>query len=260
MKKLLKAALLTIPILFALTGLATSQASDCGSKDYACKVDNLSKKIVADPNDGENYYSRGVAYEELKQYDRAIPDFTKYIASNPANKEYLADGYNERANCYRFSGSFAKALADYNIALQLFESSKVYVSRGNYYSDQKEFAKAVADYDRALALNNKEAEAYYNRAKAYNGQKLYAKAIADLDIYVGLNKTDIPFLADGYQERSTAYRYLGKLTLALADMNSAIGLDETTGRRFTARALIYRAMGKTSLAVADEKTAESLKK
>ncbi len=260
MKKLLKAALLTISTLFVLVGLTSAQAPQCEPKDYACKVDAYSKRITANGTDGEAYYGRGTAYEELKEYDRAIADYTKYIATNPTNKEYLADGYFGRGNCYKYLGSFAKALADYNLAVQLFPSANIFINRGNYYMSQKEYAKAIADYDQALALNKNEAEAYYNRAKVYSAQKLYAKAVADLDVYLGLNKSNIPFLADGYQNRALAYRDLGRLTQALADINSAIGLDASLASRFTARATIYRAMRKTALAAADDATAESLKK
>ena len=259
MKKLLKAGLLTISTLFVLAGFTAAQ-SPCDPKDNPCKIDAYSKRIAANSGDGEAFYGRGTAYEELKQYDRAIADYTKYIATNPTSKQYLADGYFGRGNCYKYMSSFVKALADYNMALQLFPTPNVYINRGNYFVTQKEYPKALADYNQALALNKNEAEAYYNRAKVYSAQKLYAKAIADLDLYLGLNASNIPFLADGYQNRAIAYSDLGKLTQALADINSAIGLDATTASRFIARANIYRKMGKTSLAAADDAMAESLKK
>lgn len=87
---------------------------------------------------------------------------------------------------------------------------------------------------------------------------MYKKAIADLNIYVELNKTNIPFLADGYQNRSLAYSNLGDTAQALKDINAAIDLDPTVASRFRNRAALYRKLGKAGLAAADEKTAADL--
>jgi tetratricopeptide (TPR) repeat protein len=259
MKNLFKTKLLFIATLVVFTTAAWSQTGECAADDYGCKVGAYSKQIQADPKDAESYYSRAVAFRHLKQYEQAIADATKYIASNPKKKEYLADGYGERGLSYYASGSDLKALADFNMAIQLAPSATYYINRGNYYLKNNLPVKAVADYNQAIALDVKAVEAYYNRARAYRIQKLYSKAIADLDVYITLNKADVPFLADGYQNRSLNYSDMNDINQALKDINSAIELDGSVAQRFRNRAGIYRKMGKLDLAEADERAAAELK-
>jgi tetratricopeptide (TPR) repeat protein len=258
MKNLMKIILFATLSLTCLATFAAAQATTCANDDYDCKVAYYTRQISASPNDGESYYSRGMAYKRLERYDEALADFTKYISTNPTSKEYLADGYGERANCYKALKDTTRAIADYNRALELFPSTTVYNNRGTLYLSQNDNANAIADFNHAIAIDAKDAEPYYNRAKVYSSQKQYNKAIADLDIYIKLNTTNIPFLADGYQNRSIAYSNLDNLTQALKDANSAIDLDPNVGSRFRNRANVYRKLGKTALAEADEQAATRL--
>lgn len=258
MKNVLKTMLPAIVATIILAGVAPAQSSNCGDTDYACKVGLYTGQIAANPKNFEAYYSRARAYEELAEYDQAIADLTKYIASNPTNKEYLADGYNHRGNCYNAQNNWAKAIADYTTGLQLFPKMFVYVNRGNAYQDMNDLVKAINDYNQAIAMDVKAAEAYYNRARAYYKQKLYTKAVGDLDIYITLNKTNKPFLADGYWNRSNAYAALGNTTEAFKDINAAIDTAAKAGM-YSSRAALYRKQGKIALATADEQMAASMK-
>lgn len=244
---------------FVLAAFAAAQDTGCEATNYQCKVDFYTKQLTANPQDFESYYNRGVAYHNLHRENDAIADFTVYINSKPTNKEYLADGYDGRANAYKALSDYKNALADYNAALLNYVSTVYLNNRGNCYMAMGDNANALADYNQAIQLDPKDAEPYYNRAKVFSSQKLYSKAIADLDIYVELNKTNIPFLADGYQNRSLAYSNLGNTTQALKDISSAIDLDPNVASRFKNRAILYRKLGKIALAEADEKKAASLK-
>ena len=257
MKNLFKTILLAAiaPIVFTI--VASAQSSNCADDDYSCKVGAYTRQIASDPKNYEPYYSRGVAYENLKEYDQAIADLTKYIASNPVKKEYLADGYHARGDVYHAQANDVKAVADYSMAIQLFPTPGHYVNRGNAYQSMKDLVKAIYDYNRAIALDVKEVEGYYNRARAYYKQKLYSKAIADLDVYITLNQAKKDFLADGYWNRSNNYDAMGNLTQALKDVNSAIDLSAKAGM-YTSRAALYRKQGKIALAEADERMAASM--
>ena len=57
-------------------------------------------QIQRNPNDVEGYKVRGYAYQELKQYDLAISDFSKAIQLNP-NWNYP---YTCRRECYKALG------------------------------------------------------------------------------------------------------------------------------------------------------------
>jgi Tetratricopeptide repeat len=55
-------------------------------------IADFDKAIELDPNDAYAYYSRGLAYEEKGDLDRAIADFAKLIELNPK----YAPAYNDR--------------------------------------------------------------------------------------------------------------------------------------------------------------------
>lgn len=253
MKKLINVSILAAFAIAVLSVAAFAQGSNCGATDYQCKVDANTKLITSNPKDAEAYYNRGIALKQLGEYADAIADLDTYILSNP-QKDYLADGYSARGDCYKAQGKTAMALADYNKSIQAYPTTTALNNRGTMYFIQGDYEKAIADFTTAITIDPKDAEPYYNRAKAYSSQKLYAKAIADLDVYIGFNTSNIPFLADGYQNRSVAYSNINNLTKALADASKAVELDPTKAR-YTNRAIIYRKMGKEALAKADEASA-----
>lgn len=258
MRNIFKTAALAAMTLTVISSFTPAQTK-CADDDYTCKVTKATREISDNPGNYESYYNRGVAYKSLKQYDSAISDLTRYIRSDPSNKEYLADGYFQRGNCYYDQGNFENAVVDYSMAIRLSPTTSSYIGRGNSYISLSEYVKAIEDYNRAIAIDVKSAEAYYNRSRAYYKQKLYAKAIADLDIYITLNKTNVPFLADGYWNRANSYEALGNLNAALKDINFAIGLEPDRAGMYTSRAGIYRKLGKVTLAVADERKAATYK-
>ncbi len=226
MRKLFYPSLLTVLAFLFSASIVSAQASKCGDTDYNCQVTEYTKAIQSNPNDIENYYSRGRAYRELNKFDAAIADLTKYISMAPSSAEYLADGYIARANTYFAAKQNAKAIADFGKAIEAFPSH---------------------------------AEAYYNRARVYYSEKSYNKAISDLDKYISMNTSKKDWLADGYENRAMSYEALGNNAQALKDYSAAIDSDPSVAHRFTNRASLYRKMGKTALADQDEKKAGELK-
>ena len=63
---------------------------------------------MCNPNFANAYFHRGVAYQRLEQYERAIQDFSKAIELNPNNDwSYLA-----RSAAYKAIGDNEKAQKD----------------------------------------------------------------------------------------------------------------------------------------------------
>ncbi len=60
-------------------------------------------------------HNRGISYERLAQYERAILDFSEVIAKDPDN----ANAYFNRGCCYDSVGELDLAIADYSVALEL---------------------------------------------------------------------------------------------------------------------------------------------
>ena len=84
------------------------------------------------PNYVEAYCNRGIAYSDLKEYERAIQDFDKTVELNP---------------------NYAKAY--FNRGIVCIES-KV-----------KKYEQALQDFDKVIEINPNSANAYFYRAMTY---------------------------------------------------------------------------------------------
>jgi tetratricopeptide (TPR) repeat protein len=93
------------------------------------------------------YNCRGVAYEGLRDYSRAIADYDQSISINPKN----GVAYWNRGNAYR------------DLA----------------YKDLSKIDDAIRDYDQAIAINPKDFNSFNSRGKAYVAKGDRDHAIAD---------------------------------------------------------------------------------
>ncbi len=104
---------------------------------------------------------RGVAYVQIKLYDKAIRDFDKTISLDPDD----ALAYNNRGFAYAHIKLYDKAIQDFDKAIGLDpEHVATYNNRGNAYLKKKLYNKAIRDFDKALSLNPAYADAYNNKA------------------------------------------------------------------------------------------------
>jgi tetratricopeptide (TPR) repeat protein len=78
-------------------------------------ISDFTETIGLNPNDVENYYRRGLAYDNNDQQNEAIIDFSKTINLKP---DY-ADAYLRRSLCYKKIGLYAEAINDYNEVIKL---------------------------------------------------------------------------------------------------------------------------------------------
>jgi tetratricopeptide (TPR) repeat protein len=115
--------------------------------------------------DVEFYLKRGEDFSAVRDYDRAIADYTRAIELKPD----LAEAYNDRGFAhYLKDGNYEQAIADYTRAIQLRTNyPKAYNNRGvAYMAGGYGSAKSVPDFDRAIELKPDFRYAYINRANA----------------------------------------------------------------------------------------------
>ncbi len=116
-----------------------------GSNDFTQAVASLSDSIAITES-AEAYLERGNAYQNLKQPEKALADWSRAIELDSG----LAAAYTARATYYRLAGDNAKALPDLEKSIRLQPTVDAYFQRGQVYMDLGDPRKAIEDYDRSI--------------------------------------------------------------------------------------------------------------
>jgi lipoprotein NlpI len=133
------------------------------------------------------YYNRGIGYEQAKQYDNALADYSQALSLDPNYR----DAYNNRGNVYQDKDQHDSAIADYNQALRIDPNfSKAYNNRGRSYRFKGQYDLAVADATHALQIDPNYRSAYINRGLGYLCLGRFADAGQDLARALSLRSTD----------------------------------------------------------------------
>ena len=144
--KITTGSILALAFSFFVLASAASAQTTCGKEDYTCQIADYTRQIQDEPKNDELYYNRGRAFLGVKNYDRAIQDFSRYVVQGKSKDEYKADGYNFLGNCYKGKSDGKNAISNYTEAIRLNPSvSLYYLNRGKMYNDQKLFAVAITD-------------------------------------------------------------------------------------------------------------------
>jgi tetratricopeptide (TPR) repeat protein len=102
-------------------------------------------------------FRRAGAYLAVKNYSRAISDYTRAIECSPRSPE----GYYNRGITHEKAGKFVKAIEDYTGAVNVDpQYAKAYCNRASLLWSQGETERAVEDMKKAARLGMKEMQAY----------------------------------------------------------------------------------------------------
>ena len=113
-----------------------------------------------------------------------------------------ADVYYKRGDAYNEMREYGKAIAEYNKAIQLDPNHALaYYNRAYAYGEIGEYDKAIVDYSKAIELNPSDAQAYYNRGIDYQNKGDAVKAVSDLEKSISLS-TDPELAKDAQQALS----------------------------------------------------------
>ena len=111
----------------------------------------------------EDFQAGGSAYS-LGDHEQAVVHFTRAIESGDLVGNVLVVAYNNRGLAYQDLGDFERAIADYGEALRLDPGyALAYNNSGLSYANLGDFDSAIADYGEALRLDPGLAFAYGNR-------------------------------------------------------------------------------------------------
>ena len=199
-------------------------------------IQDYDKIIELDPNYADAYNNRGAAFGLKKEHDRAIQDYDKAIELNP---EY-AEAYDNRGISYEHKGEYDRAIQDFNKAVELdLEYARAYYNRGNVYARKEDHDHAIQDYDKAIELNPKYAEAYNNRGISYAHKGEYDRAVQDYGKAVELD----PKHAVAYINLGVAYDQKGEHNRATQNYNKAIELNPNLAEAYRNRGIAYAKKG-----------------
>jgi tetratricopeptide (TPR) repeat protein len=165
------------------------------------------------------FYTHAGAALNLKQYNRAIADYSEALRLRPASG---ADVYKLRGRAYYRNGDYKHAVADYDEQLKLDPKDVgTLLNRGDALRAMGEFARAGADYNMAVKLAPDNPGGFNGRGFIRLATQDFKGAVNDFDeaIHRGANESAI------FVNRGAAWSALKENDKALADFNAAIKLE-----------------------------------
>jgi tetratricopeptide (TPR) repeat protein len=198
-------------------------------------ADIYSVILATFPDYAEAYNNRGVALQQMKQYEGALANYDRAIDLKP---DYL-DAHINRANTLQALQRYARALPSYDRAIALNPSNAtVHNSRGFLLQEMRQYSEALTSYDRAIALKPDYAVAYNNRGVCLRAMNRNADALANYDKAVALR----PDYAMAYNGRGVTLQEMNRDADALASYDKAIALKPDYAEAYNNRGLTLREM------------------
>jgi tetratricopeptide (TPR) repeat protein len=115
-------------------------------------TDFYDRALEINPDSQEILLARANAYRESKQYDKALEDYGRLVALDSNNLDY----HIYSADMYILKNDYSKAIEEYTKTIQKVPSTEEYAAlfgrRGDLYYMSNDFANAIIDYNKALRL------------------------------------------------------------------------------------------------------------
>ncbi len=231
---------------------ATQLWRDGKLTDHGKVIQYLNEAIRLKPDYLEAYNNRGVAYSNVKQFQRAIEDYNEAIRLKP---DY-AFALHGRGLAYANLKQYREAIEDFDKAIRLEPNYEgTYYDRGLAYDRLGQFQQAIEDYNEAIRLKPDYWEAYNNRGLAYDRLRQSQRAIEDYNEAIRLK----PDYAEAYTARGNAYGDLKQYQKAIENYNDAIRLKPDYEVAYYNRGVVYGILGQYQSSIDDYKEAIRLK-
>jgi tetratricopeptide (TPR) repeat protein len=189
-------------------------------------VADYTEAIRLDPNDGQAYWGRALAYDERGDRDSAIADNTVAIRLAPKDVSPVIN----RGDVYITKGDIQHALEDFNKALDMCKQdlcsdqgwTEAYAGRclGRAIA-ASDLDGALADCDEALGHKPTNGDAFNHRALIKFKRGSFPQALADYDAALAQNAKD----ADSLYGRGLAKLRNGDAAGGNADIAAAKTID-----------------------------------
>jgi len=185
---------------------------------------DLNEAIRINPSCYGVYFSRGQVFQERKQFDKAIADFTRDL-SLEKDEEGIAITRKVRGMCFLEQKLPNKAVDDFNELVRLRPNlDEAYFCRGVAQRDRNKLDEAVADFSKAISLaTNQKSKCVVlvSRGVTYYRQDRFEEALGDFSAIIAAEPKD----AKAYFFRSKVYDAMSRQAEATADLKKAKELD-----------------------------------
>ncbi len=191
-----------------------------------------------------DYIARGLTYEKLQKYDKALEDYNQALELAP----HYALAYNNRGSVYAELQQYDNAIADFNHAIREQSNyAEAYANRGAAYGNINQHKKALKDLTQSIEIEPHNAHAYYNRGIVYDDLQQHEKALKDFTRAIEFAPNH-EFL---YARRAKTYLQRHKYEEALEDYTEAIRCTPTNAHFYIERGNIYGDLQQNKEAVDD---------
>jgi tetratricopeptide (TPR) repeat protein len=230
-------------------------------------------------NLGDYWFNEGNDFKALDYYNRTIELEGRYFMA-----------YNNRGVIYQGRGDSARAIVDFNKAIELKKYPKAYINKGVLLFQQGNNLRAIEAFKKGLELDEKYALAWFNLGNVYykigeldlalesfneaeglGYQHIYLYLLR-ADIYNSKEMEDLVFLElqkgleiypnneDGLIELSKFYLRARKMEEALLQINKTIEIYSKgkKGEAYYLRSIIYNEIKELELSKADLLRAKEL--
>ncbi|WP_258594933.1 tetratricopeptide repeat protein [Mesorhizobium sp. AR07] len=103
------------------------------------------------------YFKRGIAWDDKRDYDRAIADYDQAVSLDPNEPE----AYYNRGTTWFNKGDSDRAIIDFDQAINLNpQYTKSYLNRGTAWFKKGDDKHAIADFDKTISLDPSLADAF----------------------------------------------------------------------------------------------------
>lgn len=198
-------------------------------EEYLAAINLLSEDIVKEPKSNIPYYQRGLAYDKLNLFDKAIDDFTMSIKL----EDKFSNAFYGRGIVYQKLQDLTNALSDFNAALKLDpHNTRVYCSRGDVLQEMGNWKEAMSDYNSACNIGKFWfVDAFKQRGRLNYKLEKFQKAVTDFNSAINLNSNDTETLVG----LGMSYVKLGNLDEGKKHLKTAYKLGEPLAKELLSK-------------------------
>ena len=194
--------------------------------------------------EGSDLVAQAGAMLAAERYSDAIVLYSKVLEKTPDDVEALID----RGVAFMEAGLDEAAESDFsNALLHAPDNHHALWRRSLIFSMQDHLEEAEADARRAIELAPTYGHTHFALATVALQQNNFVEAITSLDKAIQLPPGgDASFIH--YVVRGSIHRRLGKLDLAIEDLNRALEINPTSTKAITERVFVFALSGDTNAA------------